>query len=95
MKFISGIVLAVMMAMTPLASVGATDSSENTARWDFDVFVNKKKIGKHFQVSGDQELQLPDCVMTFAYWNPDFLEVRGRSVPSKRFQLTADDVDLI
>jgi hypothetical protein len=24
--------------------------------------------------TGDQEAELPECVMTFAYWNPGFLE---------------------
>ena len=37
--------------------------------------VNGRKMGQAFQVktSGAQQ-RLPDCVMTFAYWNKDFLK---------------------
>jgi len=64
--------------------------------------------------------RLPGCVMTFAYWNPDFLEqqrllntqtgeyvdvatelvgedvvdVRGEPVPSYRYRLTGEDLEI-
>lgn len=69
---------------------------------------------------GNAAVNLPDCIMSFAYWNPDFLnesrllnpqtgeyvdvdvevvgtemlEVRGESVDSTRFRLTAYEVDV-
>lgn len=121
----------------------AQDSGNDVARWDFNVFLDDKKVGEHqFVVSetnglkqvrseasflykilfisayryehqaderwagncllefdantttngkqirvsgeqsgagfivgeGDNAVALPECVMTFAYWNPDFLE---------------------
>ena len=51
---------------------------------EFDASTNAN--GKHFQISGEQTgagfvvesgaspIELPECVMTFAYWNPEFLE---------------------
>lgn len=122
--------------------VTADESAGAVARWDFDVYLNNKRVGKHLyevtdldgiqqvqsvakfnykilfisayryehsnferwadnclvrfeaetnangdriQVSGEQTgaaftvdngdipVDLPECVMTFAYWNPDFL----------------------
>lgn len=36
--------------------------------------VQGQQTGSAFVVqSGDQQEQLPECIMTFAYWNPDFL----------------------
>lgn len=125
------------------AAASTSDLDGSVARWDFDVYVNDKKIGKHrFEVSGadgqkrveseanfqykilfipayryehrnserwadnclvrfeaktnangkhmqafgerkdagfkvvgnDGTAELPECVMTFAYWNPLFLQ---------------------
>lgn len=37
--------------------------------------VSGERTGSGFLVEkGDRPVELPDCVMTFAYWNPDFLE---------------------
>jgi hypothetical protein len=37
--------------------------------------VSGERTGSGFRVEkGDQPVQLPECVMTFAYWNPDFLD---------------------
>ena len=37
--------------------------------------VSGQRAGDTFQVkTGESPLELPECVMTFAYWNPDFLE---------------------
>jgi hypothetical protein len=37
--------------------------------------VRGEREGAGFRVSGSKgETLLPDCVMTFAYWNPDFLQ---------------------
>jgi len=37
--------------------------------------VSGEKIGSRFTVDdGEKAVQLPECVMSFAYWNPDFLE---------------------
>ena len=37
--------------------------------------VSGERDGSNFVVErGDQPVELPECVMTFAYWNPDFLE---------------------
>ena len=135
----------VMIGLFGLASVSpapANEGESDIANWDFDVYLNDKKVGKHsftvseaggmkrvqsqanfnvkvlfitayqyehsaaerwtdnclttvdastnangkrIQVSGEQTgggfvvesgdnpTQLPQCVMTFAYWNPDFL----------------------
>ena len=123
--------------------VPANANVGDTSRWEFDIYLNDKKVGKHsfevvesdgvrrvmseanfvyrilfipayqyehrsaerwagncllefdartnangdrIEVSGERNesgflverdeapLELPDCVMTFAYWNPDFLE---------------------
>jgi len=125
--------------------VPAQESTNGVASWDFDVYLNEKKVGKHLftiseaggvknvqseanfkvkvffipayryehsaeerwtgnclvdfdastnangkriQVSGEQTgtgfvvesgaspIELPECVMTFAYWHPDFLDQR-------------------
>lgn len=37
--------------------------------------VSGERAGGVFRVeSGDEPLELPECVMSFAYWNPDFLD---------------------
>jgi len=37
--------------------------------------VSGERTGGVFRVeSGDAPLELPECVMSFAYWNPDFLD---------------------
>lgn len=140
-KFIS-LVMISLFSLASISSVFAKEHVDGVDHWDFDVYLNDKKIGKHsFKVSetggvkqvqseanfnykiffipayryehsaaerwtdnclsavdastnangtririsgeqtgtgfvvegGDQPTQLPDCVMTFAYWNPDFL----------------------
>jgi hypothetical protein len=134
-----------MMGLVVMSFVSPSPADEQTgdvARWDFDVYLNDKKVGKHlFEVtdagavrlvqseasfkykilfipayryehsaaerwsdnclvefdartnangkrievsgehtgeafrveSGDRPVELPECVMTFAYWNPEFL----------------------
>jgi hypothetical protein len=110
-----------MMGLVVMSFVSPSPADEQTgdvARWDFDVYLNDKKVGKHlipayryehsaaerwsdnclvefdartnangkrievsgehtgeaFRVeSGDRPVELPECVMTFAYWNPEFL----------------------
>lgn len=134
----------VMIGLFALAFSSPTPANtSDVARWDFDVYLNEKKVGKHsfevveadgvrrvmseanfvyrvlfipaykyehrsaerwsdncllefdartnangdrIEVSGerngsgflvetdDAPVQLPECVMTFAYWNPEFLE---------------------
>jgi Domain of unknown function (DUF6134) len=135
-------VIAVVFVLLAL-SAACAHADEGVARWDFDVYLNDKKVGKHhFEVSrvgdvqrvrseadfryrilfvsayryehsaqerwaddcllgfeaktnangkrievsgerhgpaftvhrGDGAVELPACVMTFAYWNRDFLE---------------------
>jgi len=135
--------LLVMVGLTFAAPAPATERADAITEWNFDVYLNDKKVGKHsfnvsesdgakrvqseakfkvtilmipayryehtaaeqwsdqclvgidartnangerievsgertgagFRVkSGEQPIDLPDCVMTFAYWNPDFLE---------------------
>lgn len=40
-----------------------------------DYFVDGSREAMGFQVEGSEgRLALPECVMSFAYWNPDFLE---------------------
>ena len=83
--------------------------------------VSGERTGGSFTVLTDEQpAYLPECVMSFAYWNPDFLDqprllnpqtgeyvavqveeagtdvlqVRGESVPARRFRLTAYEVDL-
>jgi hypothetical protein len=62
----------------------------NSERWADDCLVgfeaNTNANGKRIQVSGEQSgasftvnngetpVELPECVMSFAYWNPDFLQ---------------------
>ena len=139
-----GIFLLVLLSLTIAAPALATDAADDVAKWNFDVFLNDKKVGKHsFTVSesggekqveseasfkytvlwipayryqhtaaerwddqclveidartnangerlevrgqhtgsafrvvngDDTRAELPACVMTFAYWNPEFLE---------------------
>ena len=39
--------------------------------------VSGEMSGRSFVVDGEKDdLELPECVMTFAYWNPDFLQQR-------------------
>jgi len=137
-----GIALIAVLALSSIEAATALETTDSVASWDFDVFLNEKRIGKHLfsiseidgemkvlseasfkynilfipayryehsaderwmdsclvaldastntngtrvQVSGEQtatgfrvdtgddEVKLPDCVMTFAYWNPEFL----------------------
>jgi hypothetical protein len=132
-----------LFALTIAAPVPAQERTDGVANWDFDVYLDDKKVGKHFftvseaggvkhvqseanfkvkilvisayryehsaaerwtdnclvefdastnangkriQVSGEQTgagflvergdnpIELPECVMTFAYWNPEFLD---------------------
>ena len=85
------------------------------------ISVSGEQTGVGFVVeTGDKPIELPQCVMTFAYWNSEFLKqpsllnpqtgdyvdilvekvgdemlyVRGRAVPTTRFKLTAEKVDL-
>ena len=139
-----GILLLVLLSLTLAGPALATDAADDVAQWNFDVFLNDKKVGKHsFKVSenggekqveseasfkytvlwipayryqhtaeerwedqclveidaktnangerlevrgqhtgsafrlvngDDTRAELPECVMTFAYWNPEFLE---------------------
>jgi len=131
-----------LFTLTLAAPAPAQESEDAVARWDFDVYLNDKRVGKHLfevtdvgsirqvqseanfkykilfipayryehsaaerwsdnclvefdartnangkhiEVSGEQTgdafrvdsghspVELPECVMTFAYWNPDFL----------------------
>jgi hypothetical protein len=108
----------------------------NTERWEDGCLVEfaaqTNANGKQLEVSGElagdgfrvrkdgMPVELPRCVMSFAYWDPEFLEqsrllnpqtgeyvdvsvrkagyetlqVRGESVPARRFRLTAYEVDL-
>lgn len=137
------LVMACMFALTLAFPVQAIEDSEGVGQWDFDVYLNDKKVGKHkfdvshsdgvkqvtseasfqykiflisvyrykhsaaerwvddcllgfdastnangkrTQIFGEQSgtgfvvdvanevIELPNCVMTFAYWNPEFLE---------------------
>jgi len=132
-----------MFSLALATPVPAQENTDSTTSWDFDVYLDEKKVGKHlftiadaggvkhvqseasFKVkiffipayryehsaaerwnnnclvdfdastnangkriqvsgeqtgngfiveSGDSPIELPDCVMTFAYWNPDFLD---------------------
>ena len=141
-KFI-GFLLIGLLSLTVALPVSADKNIESVARWDFDVYLNNKRVGKHnyevidvdgaqqvqseanfnykilfipayryehsnserwadnclvgfeaktnangkrLQVSGEKDgdtfkvdngnapLELPECVMSFAYWNPDFLD---------------------
>jgi hypothetical protein len=85
------------------------------------VRVSGERTGGSFTVITDEQpTYLPECVMSFAYWNPDFLaqpkllnpqtgeyvavrvqeagtdilEVRGETIPARRYRLTAYEVDL-
>ena len=141
-KFV-GLVMIGTLGLAFMSSVAAQESVDGVGHWDFDVYLNNKKVGKHsFKVSesdgvkqvqseanfnvkvlfitayqyehsaaerwtgnclvefdastnangerirvsgqqtstgflvesGESPLELPECVMTFAYWNPEFLE---------------------
>ena len=139
-----GIFLLVLLSLTVAAPAMATGAADDVAQWNFDVFLNDKKVGKHsftvsesggekqveseasfkytvlwipayryqhtaaerwddqclveldaktkangerLEVKGqhtgsafrlvngdDTRTELPECVMTFAYWNHEFLE---------------------
>lgn len=138
-----GVFLLVLLSLSFAAPALATDAAGGVTQWDFDVFLNDKKVGKHtftvlenggqkqveseasfkytvlwipayryqhsaeerwddqclveleaktnangerLEVRGeytgsafrlvngdDTRAELPECVMTFAYWNPEFL----------------------
>jgi hypothetical protein len=137
-----GLLMISLLALTFVSPAPAQEIDNWVARWDFDVYLNEKKVGKHFfnvidvggakqvisnanfrvkflmitayryehraaerwsgnclvefdastntngeriQVSGqqtsagflveagDSPIALPECVMTFAYWNSEFL----------------------
>ena len=139
----SGLLMIGLFALTIAAPAPAEERTDGVANWDFDVYLDDKKVGKHFftvseaggvkhvqseanfnvkilfivayryehfaaerwtdnclvkfdastntngkqiQVSGEQTgagflvelgdnpIELPECVMTFAYWNPEFLD---------------------
>ena len=132
-----------MFSLALMSTAPAEERQNDVANWDFDVYLNDKKVGKHsftvaeaggmrqvrseanfnvkflfisayryehsaaerwsdnclvefdastnangerIEVSGertgagflveraDNPIELPECVMTFAYWNPEFLE---------------------
>ncbi len=109
---------------------------ENTEAWSDDCLVEidarTVRNGDTLTVEGEKEgdkfiverpgetVELPSCIMTFAYWNPDFLEqnrllnpqtgefldvsveelgsdtltVRGQTRESRRYRVTAKDMDL-
>ena len=138
-----GLVMIVLFALTMTALPPAQANNTEVASWDFDVYLNDKRVGKHlFTVAeedgvklvqseanfkytilfipaykyehnaaerwtdnclldlsattndngeriritgtqtssgfavqrGQSPVELPECVMTFAYWNPEFLE---------------------
>lgn len=138
-----GLLMIGLFSLTLAAPSQADDAPGAISQWDFDVYLNKKKVGQHsftvsklggmrrvqseanfkytvlfipayryehtaaerwsddclveidartnangdrIQVSGEQTgsgflvatgkslLESPECVMTFAYWNPDFLD---------------------
>jgi hypothetical protein len=138
-----GVLLIGLFGLTFMTTAPATDRVSGVAEWDFNVYLNDRKIGKHsfkvsesagikqvqseanfkytillipayryehqaaerwsdeclveidartnangerIEVSGEQTgngfrvvsglspAELPQCVMTFAYWNPNFLE---------------------
>ncbi len=142
MSKLASFLIVLCIALTA-AAVRADEVGDTVGRWDFNVYLNDKRIGKHlFEVtsvdghervqstarfkytilripayryehsnqerwsdgclqgidantnangkriqvsgqmtgssfvvdSGESELSLPECVMTFAYWNPAFLE---------------------
>ena len=83
--------------------------------------VRGAKNGDEFAVTtNDEQKELPGCVKTFAYWNPEILdepalmnsqtgeilpvsvtpvaeevlEVRGESIPARRYKLTARNMEL-
>ena len=137
-----GLLVAGLFSLAFMSPVSAQERVDDIDHWNFDVYLNDKKVGKHsFKVSetdgvkqvqseanfkykilfisayryehsaaerwadncltavdtstnangkririsgeqtgvgfvverGDNPTQLPQCVMTFAYWNPDFL----------------------
>ena len=139
----SGLLMIGLFALTIAAPSPAQERTDGVANWDFDVYLDDKKVGKHFftvseadgvkhvqseanfkvkilfisayryehsaaerwadnclvefdastnangkrvQVSGEQTgagflvergdnpIELPECVMTFAYRNPEFLD---------------------
>jgi hypothetical protein len=138
-----GLVMIFLLALTLTSPTPAQAMNKDVASWNFDVYLNNKKVGKHsftiaeadgmkfvqseanfkykilfipaykyehraderwtdnclvdlsattndngehilvkgsqtssgFAIRRDQgPIELPDCVMTFAYWNPEFLE---------------------
>jgi len=140
---IKRLVMLCLFVLTLAPPASALERAVGTSEWDFDVYLNDKKVGTHkFNVSDsdglrqvvseasfrykflfisayryehsaeerwandclvevdastnangkrtevygeqsnsgfivdrdDQSTELPDCVMTFAYWNPEFLE---------------------
>ena len=78
----------------------------NTERWadeclqEIDAFTNSN--GKRFEISGEKaeggfvlesaetQRELPECVMTFAYWNPSFLDQQRLLNPQSGEYLEVD-----
>jgi hypothetical protein len=51
----------------------------------------RREVGEFLVDSSKGETSLPECVMSFAYWNPKFL---GESRPSYRYRLAAGALNL-
>jgi len=95
-----GFLLIGLFGLTFITPAPAKERVSGIDQWNFDVYLNDRKIGKHsFKVSesaGIRQVQseakfkytillIPayryehraaerQCVMTFAYWNPNFLK---------------------
>ena len=95
---------------------------ENTERWSEDclaeIDARTNSNGKRFEISGegvddafvlessDEQVALPSCVMTFAYWNPSFLtqqkllnpqsgeylDVEVEELPSESIAVRGEDI---
>ncbi len=83
---------------------------ENTERWSRDclaeIDANTNSNGKRFAITGesgddgfllesaDTSVELPSCVMTFAYWNPNFLTQQKLLNPQSGEYLDVDVEEL-
>lgn len=46
-KSLTGLALIALLALSSMQAATATESTHSVVRWDFDVFLDEKKIGKH------------------------------------------------
>lgn len=59
-KSLTGLALIALLGLSSVQAATATESTHSVARWDFDVFLDEKRIGKHLfslsEVDGETQV---------------------------------------